>query len=337
MPARLSLPGSLAHWVSPRPWLAVAVDDLPAVEFRGWRHPLSLHPLPALLGEEELRRFAEPLARQSGAVVTRSFLPSQVRALLEENDVGYLDSRGNVHIVLPTGIIHADAVRGVRRVASTGLGVNGVRVVQEMLTRTDPFTVSTLAKDTSMSLASTHALLQLLESNGLVRSTASGAKRLRHVTDRTGLLDWLATQPVARRRERHLDVALYGRRPEDVWNRVGETLTHAGIRYALTGAAAASLLGSGPTSVLSSLVRVDPAVPLEIAAQALGATLTDRGPNLRLLRDTGKVGTGAPEMTAPETTGTVHIAPRVRIYLDALGERRGEDVATHFREVVLGY
>ena len=43
-----------------------------------------------------------------------------------------------------------------------------------------------------MSLASTHGLLQLLEGNGLVRSTASGAKRLRQVTDRTGLLEWLA-------------------------------------------------------------------------------------------------------------------------------------------------
>jgi hypothetical protein len=33
----------------------------------------------------------------------------------------------------------------------------------------------------------------------------------------------------------------------------------------------------------------------------------------------------------------VAVAPHVRIYLDALSERRGEDVARQFREVVLGY
>jgi hypothetical protein len=33
----------------------------------------------------------------------------------------------------------------------------------------------------------------------------------------------------------------------------------------------------------------------------------------------------------------VRVAPIVRVYLDALGEKRGEDVANHFREVVLGY
>jgi hypothetical protein len=332
MPVHLTIPKSMANWVSPRPWLTVGVGDAPAVEFRGLRSSLSLHRLTVLPGEKELRRFAVGLSTKPGALVARPMLPAMTRAILEENDVGYLDSRGNLHIVLPNGVIHAEATRANRRVAASGLGVNGVRAVQEILACPGPVTVSGLAKGVSLSLGQTHAVLKLLEGDGYIRSTAAGAARLRSVTDRTQLLDWLATQPAARRREQHLDVVLYARRPEEVWNRLGLALDKARIAYALTGGAAASLLGSGPTNVLTSLVRVDPDVPLEVAARALGATITDRGPNIRLLRDTGRIGTARSEVN-----GSVRIAPRVRVYLDALGERRGQDVATHFREVVLGY
>lgn len=331
MPVRLDLPRALVHWVTPRPWLAASAAEVPAVEFRGWRHPLFLHALPTG-DEQELQRFASALSQQPGALVTRALLPASVRATLEAHDVGYLDSRGNLHVVLPTGIIHADAVRGVRVVASSGLGVHGVRAVQEILSRTEPFTVSALANDAQLSLAHTHSVLQVLERNGFLRSSAAGASRLRSVTDRTQLLDWLVSQPVARRRERHLDIALYARRPEDVWHKVGDALNPESIPHALTGSAAAVLFGSGPTAVLTSLVRIDPDVPLEHAAQLLGGSITTRGPNLRLVRDTGRVGT----MKADVKNG-VRVAPATRIYLDALGERRGEDVANHYREVVLGY
>jgi hypothetical protein len=331
VPARLQLPESFARWVAPRPWLTVSVADAAALEFRGWRYPLSLRPLPPL-DAKELQEFAQTLSQQAGAIVVRAVIPGRVRAVLEENDVGYLDSRGNLHIVAPTGILHAEGARPARRLISSGLGVNGVRAVQELLSRTDAFTLSDLASDVSLSLAQTHSVLVLLENNGFIRATGAGPTRRRTVVDRAQLLDWLQVQSAARRPERRLEATLYARRPEDVWTRAGEALARASIPYALTGGAAASLWGCGPTSVVTSALRIDPDVSLEDAAQVLGATVTDRGPNVRLMRDTGRVGS----MKAEEKGG-VRLAPRVRVYLDVLGERRGEDVARQFRETILGY
>lgn len=331
MPVHLQLPERLARWVAPRPWLTVSVADVPALEFRGWRYPLSLQPLPAT-GDYEPYELARALSQHPGTVVVGALLPASVRAVLEESDVGYLDARGNLHVVVPTGIIHADGARSARRPVSSGLGVNGVRAIQDVLSRVEPFTVSELAKDASLSLAQTHAVLVLLESNGLIRSTGAGPSRRRSVPDRAQLLDWLESQPAARRAEQRLDVMLYGRTPQEVWAKAAQAFARAAVRYGLTGGAAASLWGCGPTNVLTSTVRVDPDVPLDDAARALGATVTDRGPNVRLIRDTGRVGT----MTTDEKDG-VRLAPKVRVYLDALRERRGEDVARHFREEILGY
>ncbi len=332
MPIELELPPTYARWVAPRGWLEVHVAAEPAVRFHGRRAPLTLHRLPQPLGEPELHAFVARLSRQGGAVVVSSILPAGTRRLLEAADVGYLDSRGNVHVALPTGVIHVDALPGVRRVAASGLGPHGVRAVQAILASGEPLSVSALAKQASLSLSQTHGVFQILESNGMVRPTGVGRSRPRVVVSPSELLDWLEVQPVARRRDQRLDVSLYARRPEELWSRVGELLGRSGIAHGLTGSAAAALLGCGPTTVLTSTVRIDPEVPLESAARALEAAPTDRGPNLRLVRDTGRVGS-----SLTEERGIVRLAPKVRIYLDALSERRGEDVARQFREVVLGY
>lgn len=65
---------------------------------------------------------------------------------------------------------------------------------------------------------------------------------------------------------------------------------------------------------------------------AIKAERTDRAPNLRLMRDTGEVG-----VFGAEIRQGVRVSPKVRVYLDCLSERRGEDIAEQFRETVLGY
>ncbi len=277
-------------------------------------------------------RIANDISPTPGAVVVCSLLPALARSDLEERGLGYLDSRGHIHIVTPTGIIHVEGAPAPRRELSSTIGVRSVRLVQEMLARDQPFTVSALARELALSLALTHGVLALLEREGLLTSRSAGATRWRSVSDRTLLLDWLEAQPVARRREPHLDLEVYGRHPADLWTRMAARLQGAGIAHALTGGAAAALHGSGPTSVATSFIRIDPQVPLETAAAALGGSAAERGSNVRLLRDTGQVGTLVTELVSG-----VPVAPRVRVYLDTLGERRGADVARQFREAILGY
>ena len=331
MRATLELPVQYARWLKPRPWLEVKANTKPAVVFNGVRHPLHLHLLPQA-GRAALMRISSDLGPTPGAVVVCSLLPALARSDLEERGVGYLDSRGHLHIVTPTGIIHVEGTPAPRREVSSTIGVRGVRLVQELLARDQPFTVSALAKDLALSLALTHDVLALLLREGLLNTRSAGATRWRSVGDRTRLLDWLEAQPVARRREPHLDLAVYGRHPADLWAKMATRLQGAGIVHALTGGAAAALHGSGPTSVATSLIRIDPQVPLETAAAALGASVAERGSNVRLLRDTGQVGT-----IMTELVNGVPVAPRVRVYLDGLTERRGADVARQFREAILGY
>ena len=111
-----------------------------------------------------------------------------------------------------------------------------------------------------------------------------------------------------------------------------KALDAASIAHAVTGSAAASLFGVGPNQVVLTTVRVTPRVSLEAAAHALGAEITERGPNVCLIRDTGEVG-----CLNADLRSEIRVAPAVRVYLDLFSERRGEDLGVEFRERVLGY
>jgi hypothetical protein len=309
------------------------------MQLDGKRTPVELHPVATATPDEQLaelgRRIAAHAAFRMGVVIS-PLLRASARAQLEALGVAYADSRGHLHLAAPGLLIHLDvgaSPSSVRRPAP-GLGPSGVRAIQALLHAPagTPMQLSQLSATVGLSLSQTHAVLNQLEEASLVRSAGAGPNRRRTVVDRTELLDWLVAQPPARRREKRLDVSLYARRPEDLWRRASAILAEARVAHAMTGAAGAALYGVGPTAVPVSLLRIDPDVPLERAAEILGAEPTERGPNLRLIRDTGKVG-----CVMAEQRDGVAVAPHVRIYLDALSERRGEDVARQFREVVLGY
>jgi len=147
----------------------------------------------------------------------------------------------------------------------------------------------------------------------------------------SSLLDWLATQPRARRVYRHLTCSLYARTPVDLTRRVSRALDDSATSHAFTAGLAAALLRRGPTSVPRSVLRVDPDRSLEEVAGTIGAEVTERGANLTLWSDDGLVGTHA-RIRHEETW----LAPHVRVYLDLLADRRGADIAANFREVVIG-
>jgi hypothetical protein len=268
-------------------------------------------------------------------VVISPLLKQSVRRYLEEQNTCYLDSKGHLHLVAPGALVHLEGKSAgpVKKKEGPGrIGVHGVRTVQALLEQQEPISVSQLAELAAVSMGQAHKVLTQLEHLGLVRAFGSGPTKRRTVRERTGLLDWLEQQPSATRWEPSLNLRFYARRPEELWSQVSAKLKQAEIAHALTGAAAASLYGVGPTSVPYSLVRIDPEVGLEQAARQLGGEITDRGANLTLLQDTGRVGSW---LAVPRDG--IQVAPAARIYLDVRSERRGEDIAQQFREVVLGY
>jgi hypothetical protein len=337
MAAELLLPSRFVRWVPPKPWLQARNSDRALLKLNGREATrLRLLEVPSGMTEEHLDLILPP---EEGAedtlVVVSPLLKQSVRQHLEERNTCYLDSKGHLYLSAPGVLVYLDgsAARPAKKNEGKGrIGVHGVRTIQFLLEQQDPISVSELANHASVSLGQVHKVLTQLEHLGLVRAFGSGPAKRRAVRERTALLDWLEQQPSATRWEPSLNLAFYARRPEELWSQVSTKLKQANIAHALTGAAAASLYGVGPTSVPYSLVRISPDVRLEQAAEQLGAKVTERGANLTLLKDTGMVGSWHAVLK-----DGVQVAPAARIYLDARSERRGEDIAQQFREVVLGY
>ncbi|KFA91685.1 helix-turn-helix domain-containing protein [Archangium violaceum] len=341
MTVEFHLPTRIARWIQPQPWLHVRSSDKALLKLGNRIVRLRVVDVPASLPVEHIDSILRVVSHREEEeephdipVIASPFLSQTVRQWLAERNASYLDSRGHCHLVATGVLVHLDEPPPppVKKREKGGVGVHGIRALQVLLEQQEPISVSQLAHLSSVSLGQAHKILEQLEQLGLVRAFGKGPAKRRVVRERTELLDWLEQQPSATRWEPSLDVALYARRPEELWSRMSTKLTQVGIPHALTGAAATSLYGVGPTNVPISLVRISPEIRLEQAAKELGAEITDRGANLALLHDTGKVG-----CWRTETKNGIQLAPAIRIYLDARSERRGDDIARQFREVVLGY
>jgi hypothetical protein len=130
-----------------------------------------------------------------------------------------------------------------------------------------------------------------------------------------------------------LDAFLYAPDPEQVRGLLTAHAAEHSLDYAVTGAAAATALGAHVTTAIPRvMVRIDPNVPPLKAADLLQAEPVDGGGNLLLVRDVGRLG-----LEGGGRIGPLHIASPVRIWLDMLGEARGEDAAALFREAVIGW
>lgn len=281
-----------------------------------------------------LVEFAGP--KRLALVVAERLLPN-VRAELEQAGCLYADGAGSVHLAAPRFLLHRekDSARFSTTVpAPRGLGAVAVRVVQQLLA--DPereWTVVDLAQAAGASTGQSHNVLKRLEQEGFLQDRGSGQQRRRQVSNPTDLLDWLARVPAARRVHRQLKTYRYAADPTSLVTRLAHDATEADGPWALTGAAAARALGASVVTGLPVImVRVPAAIDLLQVAGALGLEAVDVGANVQLIADVGEVG-----LHAAQRHGPVSLAPAARIWLDMLGEPRGDDAAALFREAILGY
>ncbi len=271
-------------------------------------------------------------------LVVADRLPKHVRRELEAAGWAYVNGTGAIHVDLPGLLLHVEPEPPIARGGTprpAGMGVVGVRVVQCLLG--DPareWSVADLARQAGCASGEAHRIIVRLEAEGFVEASGRGKALRRHVENPAALLDWLATVPSARRVRERLDVSLYARDPIALVTKLSARALEAEVPYAVTGATGAAALGAPvSTAVPITLVRVAPDVPsLAEAAQLLGVEPVDAGANMALIRDVGELG-----LHGRISSGSVFVAPPVRIWLDMLGEPRGEDAAALFREAVIGW
>jgi hypothetical protein len=131
----------------------------------GRRHPVTLYPVPGVLGIAAVERLATT-ARDAGGVpiILARAIGREVQSALVEHQLGYLDLAGNCHLELNAGnvVVHVEGRRRVPRPAGSGsLRAGGYRALFVLLA--DPLLLTHTVRDIgSVAKVSRHAVQSLL-------------------------------------------------------------------------------------------------------------------------------------------------------------------------------
>jgi hypothetical protein len=284
------------------------------------------------LGEGGLRQVREVLAHKRhrpNIVVARRLSPG-AREALSQAGVGWVDESGAAEIALGS-IIVAKSGHPDPTPEKPSRWTPAVLAVAEALLYGRKGTVLAMQEATDLSSGSCTKALGVLTRLGLLASSASrGRGSARHVVDANRLLDEYATAAAAMPAAPSVRVGVTWREiPADVAE-VGKQWKKAGVDWALTGAAAASLIAPYLTSVTTAEAYVDAktVASLHAVAESVGLRPIEGG---RLtLRPFPTVTT---QLLAEDSNG-LRVAPWPRVYVDlrAAGVR-GEEAAEHLREL----
>ncbi len=261
---------------------------------------------------------------------------AEAREILEKRGVAVVDGLGNAHIELPGLVFHLEGRRHPRRVTAESpptrlSGKAGVAAQALLLDPKRAWQVHDLAKEAQISPGLAHRVLARLEANGILAAEGAGPNRVRRVTNPTALLDLCAEENVEQPR-RTLGYFL-AQTPLQLIKALGTSLGRSGIEYALTGAAAASLVAPFVTAipVVDVWVRAK-AAPEELYKGAQADSVTD-GPNVVFLQAKGD----AP-LAFRAKAKDLWVANLFRVYFDLRRDpRRGREQADHLRREVIGF
>lgn len=261
----------------------------------------------------------------------------ETRRILEDHGVGIIDGLGNAHIELPGLLFHLEGRR--RRQRRTGATAPPTRLkgkagvlAQALLRQPErAWQVKDLAEETEASAGLAHRVLTRLENEGLVAAEGTGPNRVRTLTNPAALLDLWAEENMER--ATRTEAFVLAQTPRQVVDKVGRNLGRAKIDYALTGAAAATLVAPFITAVPVVDVWVTAGAAREELANATRADLVTDGHNVVFLQAKDD----AP-LAFREKRDGLWLANRFRLYADLRRDpRRGREQADNLRREVIGF
>lgn len=262
---------------------------------------------------------------------------AEARKILEDHGIAVIDGLGNAHLDLPGLLFHIEGTTGrparlVEKTPPTRLqGKAGTAAEALLLDTGRAWRVNDLAEKAQVSTGLAHRVLTRLEGDGILAVEGKGPKRVRLVKNPTALLDlWAeenAEKPV------RTPAYLLAQTPRKLIDQIGQNLDRAGIEYAITGAAAASLVAPFVTAVPVVDVWVDARTAPREFLHAVHAEPVDGGQNVVFHQATN----GAP-LAFREKVEDLWVTNRFRLYDDLLGDRRrGREQADHLRREVIHF
>jgi hypothetical protein len=287
------------------------------------------------VGDCGLRLAREIVTQKHGPsplIIVAQRVSDGAREILSNSRIGWIDATGAAEIA--TGqLLVSKSGRSEPPPEKPAKWTPAVLSVAEVILCGTKATVNATAEATGLSVAAcTLALKTLAEFGLLSSSTSRGPASSRRVEDPVKLLEAYALAANARRRAVSLTVGVTWQDLVKGISELGKQWDKSGVRWAATGAIAASVMAPYLTTFGSGEVYVDVETRSGLEALASQADLKPT-PNGRItLLPFPTV--ASERLAKPE--GRIRVAPWPRVYADLrrIGVR-GEEAAEHLREVVL--
>jgi hypothetical protein len=257
---------------------------------------------------------------------------TDARQILQWHGISLIDGLGNVHVELPGLLMHWEGRRPRPTARPMRLdGKAGVAAQALLLHPERAWRVQQLAEEARLSIGLAHRVLTRLEAEGLVIAEGSGRNRVRRVADPTALLDLWAEEDAYRPVETR--GYLLAQTPRQLIQELGRSLDRNRVEYALTGAAAGSIVAPFITAVPVVEVWVNASATSRQLCEAAGAEAVTSGHNVLFLQARNDT-----PLAFREQAEGLWVANRFRLYADLRrAPRRGREQADHLRQEVIGF
>lgn len=261
---------------------------------------------------------------------------AEARQILQNHELAFVDNLRNAHIALPGLYFHIEGHRPPPRLKADGpptrLRGKAAVAVQALLLQTNrAWQVHDLANEARISPALAHRILARLEPEGIVAAEGSGPNRVRRVKNPAALLDLYAEENVTAP-TRMLSYAL-AQTPQELIRRLATNLQRAGIEYAVTGAAAASLVAPFVTAIPITEVWVTANTAREELCDGAQVQPVADGANIVFLQTRDDT-----PLVLRDRKNELWLVNRFQLYTDLRRDpRRGREQADHLRREVIGF